>query len=441
MRFLDLVTGEVPHGAPDATTARSCARPSAPTGGTAVTARRGQPRDRLGRQAGGGRARRSRATPGRSPDWRSAATAARSTAPSLDGKVLIWDLAGDRRLGRPFDIGPGASRVDPIGRRSSEPRAEPRRPGPRRRAARRDRQPDRRPDAAHALEVPRRPDGAGRAAWRTCRAAGCSSSAATTASSPWSTRAAARSSSALRGHRGTLVRAPSFSADGRLMATATSATPCCCGRCGPVDRSAVPGAYFTSSWIAGGVSLSPDGRTLAVAAELGVEIVDVATLRLRTIAAARSESVWLAHASRRTGASSSAAATRAGRGCGPPRRGGRRPGRLAGHTGEVLWQSTSPDGRTLATGSTDGTIRLFDLAHPAAARRAAARPCRTAPSRPSSRPTARTCSRLTDAGRAYRWDVRPSSWARHACAVAGRTLTRSEWNDALPGRDYAPACG
>ena len=47
----------------------------------------------------------------------------------------------------------------------------------------------------------------------------------------------------------------------------------------------------------------------------------------------------------------------------------------------------------------------------------------------------------TDAGQAYRWDVRPSSWARHACAVAGRTLTRSEWNDVLPGRDYAPACG
>ena len=28
----------------------------------------------------------------------------------------------------------------------------------------------------------------------------------------------------------------------------------------------------------------------------------------------------------------------------------------------------------------------------------------------------------------------------HACAVAGRTLTRTEWTDALPGRDYAPAC-
>ena len=25
----------------------------------------------------------------------------------LDGKVLVWDLAGDRRPGRRFDIGPG----------------------------------------------------------------------------------------------------------------------------------------------------------------------------------------------------------------------------------------------------------------------------------------------------------------------------------------------
>jgi hypothetical protein len=47
---------------------------------------------------------------------------------------------------------------------------------------------------------------------------------------------------------------------------------------------------------------------------------------------------------------------------------------------------------------------------------------------------------ITDAGRAYRWDVRPSSWARHACEVAGGPLTRAEWDDVLPRRDYAPAC-
>jgi hypothetical protein len=36
--------------------------------------------------------------------------------------------------------------------------------------------------------------------------------------------------------------------------------------------------------------------------------------------------------------------------------------------------------------------------------------------------------------------VTPSSWARFACAVAGRTLSRAEWQEALPGRDYSPAC-
>jgi hypothetical protein len=45
-----------------------------------------------------------------------------------------------------------------------------------------------------------------------------------------------------------------------------------------------------------------------------------------------------------------------------------------------------------------------------------------------------------DGGRGYLWDLRPSSWARRACAVAGRTLTRLEWQAALPDRPYAPAC-
>ena len=45
-----------------------------------------------------------------------------------------------------------------------------------------------------------------------------------------------------------------------------------------------------------------------------------------------------------------------------------------------------------------------------------------------------------ESGQGYSWDVRPSSWERHACAVAGRTLTRAEWDEALRGRAYAPAC-
>ena len=38
------------------------------------------------------------------------------------------------------------------------------------------------------------------------------------------------------------------------------------------------------------------------------------------------------------------------------------------------------------------------------------------------------------------WDVRPQSWARRACAIAGRPLTAQEWRQALPELPYSPAC-
>ncbi len=43
-------------------------------------------------------------------------------------------------------------------------------------------------------------------------------------------------------------------------------------------------------------------------------------------------------------------------------------------------------------------------------------------------------------GRGAVWDVDPQSWARRACALARRTLTRDEWERFLPGRRYEPAC-
>ena len=112
---------------------------------------------------------------------------------------------------------------------------------------------------------------------------------------------------------------------------------------------------------------------------------------------------------------------------------------LAGHTGEVLAASTSPDGehaRHRRRGRHHPPVRPAD---PAADRRAAARRAQP-PGRAEFTPDGAYLFAITNAGRAYRWDVRPSTWERHACAVAGRTLTRAEWNDALPGRDYHPAC-
>ncbi len=43
-------------------------------------------------------------------------------------------------------------------------------------------------------------------------------------------------------------------------------------------------------------------------------------------------------------------------------------------------------------------------------------------------------------GKGAVWDVDPESWARRACTLANRTLTRKEWREFLPGRPYEPAC-
>jgi WD40 repeat protein len=100
----------------------------------------------------------------------------------------------------------------------------------------------------------------------------------------------------------------------------------------------------------------------------------------------------------------------------------------------------SPDEAMLATTGTDGSTQLWDVAS----------------GRPIGSPLQGTGGGAAHAafldggtglvtigrdGHGTLWDLRLESWARRACAVAGRTLSHREWRDALPERDYAPACG
>jgi WD40 repeat protein len=110
---------------------------------------------------------------------------------------------------------------------------------------------------------------------------------------------------------------------------------------------------------------------------------------------------------------------------------------LQAHPG-ILTADLAPDGRLLATTSTDGTGGLWDVA--------SGRPIGGTLSGGSGDPIDAAFIRrgshlvvLHERG-AVVWDVRPRSWARHACAVAGRPLTRAEWEIALPRHDYTPAC-
>jgi WD40 repeat protein len=106
----------------------------------------------------------------------------------------------------------------------------------------------------------------------------------------------------------------------------------------------------------------------------------------------------------------------------------------------ILTADLSPDGRTLAITSMDGATRLWDVV----AGRPLGAPLPGRPNRAGAAFFIRRGTHLVtvyDDGHGYAWDVRPASWMRHACSVAGRGLTPAEWRDILPRHDYAPACG
>jgi WD40 repeat protein len=108
-------------------------------------------------------------------------------------------------------------------------------------------------------------------------------------------------------------------------------------------------------------------------------------------------------------------------------------------SGRAAWLGYSPDGRTLAAGNTDGTVSLWDAkSGQALGARLPGIPQSTPV--PFFTPGSTSVIAAQDNGRAVRWDIRPASLAKHACDVAGRRLTRAEWNEFLPGRDYDPAC-
>jgi WD40 repeat protein len=231
---------------------------------------------------------------------------------------------------------------------------------------------------------------------------------------------------------------PSFSADGRWLATA--------GLDGGVRLWDARGHKLVRELRYDGmlpedVALRPDGKVLVVPVSDGpgtgsVDVLSVPTLeRLRRIdmtwarvARFSADGRLLVPTDNEGRAQIHDGRTFAARGAA-----------LIGHAGAVFTADFSPDDRLLATSSTDGTVRLWD----------------TATGRPIGAPLPGLANVALGAafvrggtyvaavhggGRGYLWDVRPSSWARRACEVAGRPLTQQEWAEALPGREYEPDC-
>ena len=146
--------------------------------------------------------------------------------------------------------------------------------------------------------------------------------------------------------------------------------------------------------LVGWVRFSPDGRLLAVTSSHNTQLWDVAERR-------RS---------------------------GPP---------LRGHEGVVFTSEFSPDGRTLATSGSDGSVILWDVG----SRRSLGKlPGRIGQISGRFTPDGRRLFVLHELGGAQRWEVSPDAWSKHACRVAGRELTRAEWEELVPDQDYRRVC-
>jgi DNA-binding SARP family transcriptional activator/WD40 repeat protein len=99
------------------------------------------------------------------------------------------------------------------------------------------------------------------------------------------------------------------------------------------------------------------------------------------------------------------------------------------------------DGRTVVAAGGDGKAVLLDVERAL---------LRTAPLPATAEGTAGYTTLLPDRDdelvllaedrTGLRYPMDPSVWLREACAVAGRDLTRAEWQRYLPDRPYAPTC-
>jgi WD40 repeat protein/DNA-binding SARP family transcriptional activator len=112
---------------------------------------------------------------------------------------------------------------------------------------------------------------------------------------------------------------------------------------------------------------------------------------------------------------------------------------LRGVDGPVLSLAFSPDGSRLVTSSTDGTVQLWDV--PTHQRLA-----RVTPGAPGHWVFAwfdhdgATIVAADDRGGIWSTPAEPDEWERRACDIAGRNLTRDEWEELLPNHSYHATC-
>ena len=98
----------------------------------------------------------------------------------------------------------------------------------------------------------------------------------------------------------------------------------------------------------------------------------------------------------------------------------------------------APDYATFVTTGRDGAVKLWDMASHELLDS-------VLPLGPNHRVRASFLATdrvliFYDTGEIFEWDQRPDGWEAYACAVAGRNLTKAEWEDLFPDQAYRVTC-
>ncbi len=376
---------------------------------------------------------------------------------SLDGVVLAWDLGGERRFGRPFTTGPGL----PFGTGS------PGTPGTPPLAIS--------PDGAtfavrigqatvglfstqtlrrqSSFVIPHRGGAIDALAWSPDRRelAVAAQSGVVQLWSVGGTPRLVRSLTGLRSQPGQpeAVQAIAFAPGGALLAASDSAT----GANGPSDGHLAIWHAATGTRVAAptdlgqpgdSIAFSPNGRELAVGLDGGPALIlDATSGRIRRTlhpvgSADQEPIISLAFAPNGTLATGSWTGivqlwnTANGEAIDHP---------VLVAAGPVASISFDPSSRRFATtGGGDGSAKLWfadTLQQEGSTFQGEAG---AAWGNAAFSPNGSKLIVIYDDGQGFAWPVTPAAWAQHACAVAGRNLTREEWARFVAGHSYGPVC-